>query len=88
MINAFKRLLKRPKRMTIVISFVQGNDGKISTAIKFNRAIPVANAIDALDRLSREIKQGLTNKAHAKGLDYRNPRTRSFIKEQTINDVV
>lgn len=90
MINPFKSLLKglKPRKpMTIVISFVTDHNGKLQTAMKVNKDIPVAYAINALDKLSFNLKQNLTNKAQAHGLSYKNSKTRSFIKSQTINDI-
>ena len=85
--NILKRLLrKRPKR--VVIYFEEMPDGSINTYTRMDRGVKVSYLLVALDKMKYTVQTGLTNKAHAAGLNYKHSQTRSFISKQTLGDVL
>ena len=81
-----KRLFNRPMR--IVITFTQGTNGHIITAVKVNKKIPFSHAFTSVERLKNDWQARLTNKAQIAGLNSRSPKIREFIKRQTLGDIL
>jgi hypothetical protein len=76
------------RRMELTIKFTQMPDGTITTALKASKNIPYSYAITALERVKFDLQQRLTRKAQLAGFTSKDPKTRGFIKEQTLGDLI
>lgn len=76
------------KKNQVIITFIEGADGKQTGTIKVSKGISASHAIGALDKLKWDIEKGIVNRCHARGLSSKDPQTRKFINKLKLDEVL
>lgn len=86
--SLINKLRDKVKPMRMIITFIPGANGNVKTTLKMDKRIPIGYALTAVDRIKADIVSGLSHKMQVKGLTKRNSKTRGFIRNQNLGDVI